>query len=110
MAGVEGVRLFAATLVAEDDGAGGGGGDGPVDGDEDGGVLAEVDEIVAKGVRGVAGGCEGAVGLYYVCSLYVETYLTGPWPDTGGYAEDNNGREARADKQRYMATLKRREE
>ena len=48
--------------------------------------------------------------VYYVCSLYVETYLTGPWPDTGGYAEDNNGREARADKQRYMATLERREE
>ena len=67
VAGVEGVGLVAAALVAEDDGAGGGGGDGPVDGDEDGGVaggvLAEVDEIVAEGVGGVAGGCEGAVGF-----------------------------------------------
>ena len=52
----------------------------------------------------------GTLLLYYVCSLYVETYLTGPRPDTGGYAKDINGREARADIQGYMAALKRRKE
>ena len=45
-----------------------------------------------------------------LCSLYVETYLTGPRPDAGGYAEDINGRGARADRQGYMAALKRRRE